>query len=559
MNETSSAVERGGSFVCLAAAAGLLLLPLANPDIFWHLSAARWMVSHGAWPRADWLSHTKAGMPWADFEWLAQLLHYGVYRSGGLDALWLLKGILVGASGWALWRLLAVCGAGLLGRGLGVLAWLLVSPTANDLRPENFSMLFFFLLVRRLEERRAGDAPEVTPRALASIAGLFILWANLHAGFVYGLGLLALYGTAAAHRARQVRPLVPLAAAALAVLVNPYGPGVYAVPWQHWREIAELKTYILEWQEASVLSPWLAPFWATMVTAFVALGVRRFRTKEAPIEHAGLLGVLAWSAASHIRTSPYFSAAAVPVIASACVVALPPKARRAGVWLGAIAAVAFTVSQYGSEFAGGVGGFDPMYVPERAADFLTKERDAFTGKRLYNPWHWGGYLGWRLDGAVPVFVDGRYIFHDLLKGIYAAPNSAQAYGAFLSSHRIEASIIQRQPQFTAMPVTLKSGEERQLLRPFYVFYYPRTDWALVYWDEKALIFVRRDALGEDWIKAREFRWFRPDDLSAAALAVSEKDAAFSELAGEVNRWAASAQPDMARTAKGWLADVARAP
>ena len=62
-----------------ALAASAFFLPVINPDLFWHLSAGRFMFDHGAVPRADFLSWTMAGRPWFDFEWLAQLIYYWLW------------------------------------------------------------------------------------------------------------------------------------------------------------------------------------------------------------------------------------------------------------------------------------------------------------------------------------------------------------------------------------------------------------------------------------------------------------------------------------------------
>ncbi|MDE2292646.1 MAG: hypothetical protein KGL53_11240, partial [Elusimicrobia bacterium] len=310
MDDALSKLESGAAALCLLAAATLLALPLANPDIFWHLSAGRWMAAHLAVPRADWLSFTKAGARWEDFEWVPELLYYGALRAGGAHALWALKAAVLAGAGALLWRLLGRCGAGPLGRAAGVLAWLLASPSGNDLRPENFSLVIFILLLDRLEAARLEGRSAASRRELAGTALLFAAWANLHAGYVYGLALLGLYGLAAAWRSRSARPFAPLAAAAAAVLANPYGARIYAVPFEHWAALPELERYIFEWKEASVLSPWLAPLWALMVLVFLALAFRRWRTGRAPFEHAALAAALAWSAAEHVRTAPYFAAAA---------------------------------------------------------------------------------------------------------------------------------------------------------------------------------------------------------------------------------------------------------
>ncbi|MBI5596823.1 MAG: hypothetical protein HY928_12090 [Elusimicrobia bacterium] len=559
MKETPSSAERGVSLVCLAAAGALFALPLANPDVFWHLSAGRWMAEHGALPSADWLSHTRAGAPWSDFEWLAQLLYYAVHSAAGMPGLFALKAALMCAVSAALWRGLGLYGAGPLGRSLGVLGWALASPAANDLRPENFSVLSFILLLTGLERLRREGRDGATAGALAAVCALFVLWANLHAGFVYGIALVALYAAGAAWRARALRPLAPLAAAAAGSLANPFGAGVYAVSFGHWAELAELERYIREWQGASAASPWLIPFWTLLALAFAALAARRLCAKEAPFELAVGGAALALSAVRHVRTLPYFAVTAVFAAAEAASAVLPARwVRRAGVFA-ALAAVAFTCVQYRPAFARGVGGFDAAGLPVRAAAFLRSHEAAFAGRRLFNPWHWGGYLGWELAGKVPVYFDGRYIFHPLLGPSYAAAADPSSYAAFLDAGRVEAAVIERLPQFMPMEAALKDGSRRRLLRPFYVFYLPREAWALVHWDDDALVFVRRSAFDEKWVRGLEYRWFRPDDLSAASLAVSEGELSFADLAAEANRWAAQAEKPGAANARLWLADQARKP
>ena len=545
--------------MCLCAALALFALPLANPDVFWHLSAGRWMAEHGTLPRVDWLSHTRAGAPWADFEWLPQVLYYAAHRAGDMAGLFALKVLLMSAVAAALWRGVGLYGVGPLGRGLAVLVWTLASPAANDLRPENFSVLFFILLLTALERARREGRKAATPRELAGAAALLALWANLHAGFVYGLALLGLYAMAAVWRTRRLLPLGPVAAAAAGSLANPFGTGVYAVTLGHLGELGELTRYIREWQQASAASPWLIPFWALLALAVAGLAARRLCVKEVPFELAVGTAVLAWSASQHVRTLPYFSVMAVFAASEAACAVLPGLWARRGGLLAAAASVAFTAVQYRPAFARGLGGFDEAGLPVRAAAFLDSQGAAFAGRRLFNPWHWGGYLGWRLEGRVPVYFDGRYIFHPLLGPSYAAAAAPESYAAFLDAGGVEAAVIERSPQFMEMEAELKDGSRRRLRRPFYVFFLPRERWALVHWDDDALVFVRRSSFDEGWLKGLEYRWFRPDDLSAASLALSERTVSFSALAAEANRWAAQAEKTGAAAARLWLAGEARKP
>src|SRR5579862_221965 len=83
--------DRWLALLAIAALAPCLAAPINNPDLFWHLSAARRMFELGAIPRVDWLSSTLSGDPWMDFEWLQELIYSGIYGIAGMAGLWLLK------------------------------------------------------------------------------------------------------------------------------------------------------------------------------------------------------------------------------------------------------------------------------------------------------------------------------------------------------------------------------------------------------------------------------------------------------------------------------------
>ena len=69
----------------------LFFHPAENPDFFWHFSAGKYIVRNLAFPRSDFLSWSRAGTPWVDFEWLSQVLYYFTYSAGGLWLLYALK------------------------------------------------------------------------------------------------------------------------------------------------------------------------------------------------------------------------------------------------------------------------------------------------------------------------------------------------------------------------------------------------------------------------------------------------------------------------------------
>ncbi len=78
-----------------AFSASAFLLPLINPDLYWHLSAGKYTLAHGGPPHTDFLSWPLAGADWVDFEWLPQVLYYLLHKLGGFRALFAFKVLLL--------------------------------------------------------------------------------------------------------------------------------------------------------------------------------------------------------------------------------------------------------------------------------------------------------------------------------------------------------------------------------------------------------------------------------------------------------------------------------
>ncbi len=80
-------LRRGISFADMAvgmlfvAFAVLAALMPAQNDTFWHLRAGADIWRTGEVPRVDHYSHTFAGAPWPDHEWLAQALMFAAVPS----------------------------------------------------------------------------------------------------------------------------------------------------------------------------------------------------------------------------------------------------------------------------------------------------------------------------------------------------------------------------------------------------------------------------------------------------------------------------------------------
>lgn len=482
-------------------AAAAALVPISNPDLFWHLSAARWIVQHRAIPSRDWLS-ARAGAPWADFEALSQVVFGALEALGGTAALWCFKvalflGVLRAVDLAArdtkapeAWRDAGVslCAAALL--------------TASDLRPDLFSVLAFTLTLRLVERARRGEG---APRAWA-LGALFSVWANLHAGFAYGLALVALYTVLGGFPWR-----VALAAPAGALLTT--APiRQFEVLWEHARDRAVLTRYIAEWAPLRLSDPRALPHFALIALSLVALGWVAARRRIAPA-HALLLLWLGYSGTQHGRLGVYFAVAAavvIPQLLGEFSRALPL----------ALTVLATCFAAFGAGRMGlGEGAVYWQRFPMRAAAFLAEEAPTLGAKAMYNPWHWGGVLGWRLHPPYRVMMDGRYIFHDVLPQEAAAHRAPRAWQAWLDAQRVDLALLPTQGAEVPLITRRPDGSLTRARAPYYMAFMPPQAWALVAWDEVAMVWVRRASVPPAWLASREYVALRPGLSPEASLAL----------------------------------------
>jgi hypothetical protein len=160
---------------------------LTDQDPFWHVAVGHWIIAHRAVPHQDVFSFSMAGTPWVAHEWLAEVVLAAVYDLGGWGGLVVLAALVLAAS------LAVLCD--LLLRYLPAAAALIGTIGAFGLaighlhvRPHIFGLLLLVIWLGALvEARRQERAPPL------AYALLMLLWANLHGGFILGLGLAALF------------------------------------------------------------------------------------------------------------------------------------------------------------------------------------------------------------------------------------------------------------------------------------------------------------------------------------------------------------------------------
>ena len=511
-----SVSPKEGAIRAWAFALALIVLgfPVFSPDLFWHLSSGRWILSHLRVPRVDPFSFTAAGVPWIDFEWLAQLLLYGVGLTGGELGLWVLKGILLIAAFLPVDGLLRERRASPLARAGALALWTAAMVPQADLRVDLASAAFFAWLLRRLDSGRA---------SFLFGFGLFVLWSNLHAGFALGFFLYALY--ALAPRFGGGKPIEGIAAeaagAALGSLLNPYGLGIYRVLFAHATEPA-MARFVMEWGPPNWHRAFQGPLLAARaVTALAACWVR----ERLPRTLAVAALALGLATAVSARFGAYFASA------GACCVFVAFPRPRSGVLAAGLAALSLMLVPPLMRVRW-CASFQDDYVARRAVEFIVRERAVLEPLRLFNQYEWGGYLGWRMGEGYKVFGDGRYLFHSQLPEVQKALIAGGGIAELAERRGLVGFLMKNERLLLPSTRVYPDGTSREIARPWYVFTFPRERWALVYWDDQALLFLDRAKAPATWLSEHEYRWLRPGDGRALEDAMSRGEVPAAALEAE---------------------------
>ncbi len=487
------------SLLALVVAGLLAVFPDPDPDIWWHLKTGEVIVTQQTIPRTDPFTYTAEGRPWVTHEWLTEVILYSVHRAGGVNLLLALKALLVlAALGLGAWA--ALVGDRprdrLAPTALGLLLAAPLLATRAFARPHLFTavLLAATLLLLRLES--ATGSPRPRRRYRLALIPLFILWANLHSGFVLGLALVALYWIGEAfgdrptrlvdsrsHLLTRDRRLFFVLLAAV-TLLNPNHVHAFLYPFQLIarpevrRGIVELRPiFHPDYRGALFLTDLLVlalllgvilvgsgrrVVWALLLPglAFGLMGIRAVRgVTELAVLVPALIGLHgAWLGR---RRGGALGLPAIVIILSA---ALAVAALRGGIPMG----------REGTRRAG--LGISQTMVPDQAALFL---RQADVEGRLFNLLGFGGYLIHQLWPERQVYIDGRL---DVFP-----PGFLDAYGRMLTTgegwdeacreYGITLAIVDQRPGPAG-----DFGLRRRL----------RTDpeWSCVFLSHNALVYAR---------------------------------------------------------------------
>lgn len=405
--------------------------PINDPDFPFHLKTGEYIYTHKEIPVDDPFSFYGEGVV-TDRErftlgqyWLAQIIFFKLYSLTGPSGIILLRALFFSIFIFLIWLVLKK-------RGLffpiiiTVAVAVLLQAFKLD-RPQFFSFLFTLILILLFEKFREKSG-SIIP--LLFIPPLFLLWANMHAGFVYGIVAMIIYSVAEALKlfVRHRRFCVPMQEKAVLILLifvfisilfsylNPiFNEQIITTIESHTEArwlYKEVREYMSPVKEMSVhfgsrISAVIFFFIFGLVSSTFMLNA--VRTKSVDITALLLIVFSSVSAFTAIRYIPFFLAVALPVTRDYKFLEnsffLKKLKNSVTVSILVIVFFAFAII-YGLRDYKNIFSIDSSKYPVKVANFLLSNR---VDANIFNHFNKGSYLLWRLYPHYRVFNDTRFI------------------------------------------------------------------------------------------------------------------------------------------------------
>jgi hypothetical protein len=472
-----------------------------DSDMWWHLRAGQQTWQTGRPVTVDTFSYTRYGQSWINHSWLSQVGMYLVSGALGYLGLGLLVAILAIVSMGLVYAQME--GPPLL-RAFIIILTTAVAAVVWSPRPQMASLVLFGVVgyLLYLYKWRGVNRLWVLPL-------VFVLWSNLHGGYVLGLLLiLAMIGGEVLNHilGSGSEPVIPWSgigrlalwglASWLVVVINPNGLAMWAIPFRTI-EVGVLQDYISEWASPDFHQFVQQPFLWLLFATFAAVGLSRRRLDGTDLLALAAFGYLALLAR---RNFGPFAMVAAPVLSRHLAVLLESWVERVRPsWLQAKSRLPFLdrlpqskplspgVSKTLNALIIGllvlvavakvylvtnpvlVDYFERRTYPVEAVAWIKANQPP---GNLFNAYNWGGYLLWNLP-EYRVFVDGRTdLYNDqLLEEYLRIAAGSEGALTLLDAHLVNVVLVEAG---SALARALEASQ----------------DWQRTFGDDLAAVFVR---------------------------------------------------------------------
>ncbi len=357
-----------------------LSFSMADPDYWGHLKFGQTIFETRSVPKTDNFSYTANGRKWINHEWLSEVIFWIFYKNfsdSGMVFLRLVVGIFFCFFIHKIVKSKNIPGS--------VIAYLLVLFSVMPFwhfRPQIFTFLFFAILIYLLSIKK-----------LLFIPPLFLLWANLHGGFLAGLVYLFAF---AIFSSEKIKLFLFFIISVIITFLNPYGfelwPGIFRAFFNPLT-----RSYITDWQPPHFFTLDFAGYWGIVLifVYFTIVKIKKIGLSE--IVLPVLFLILSFTSIRHI---PIFAIVSAPMLGN-YFADLPEKISSKAVFV-IIIFLTLTAVYFKPKVMVEV---DKNAYPVEAVQYLKKIN--FVGN-VFCEFDWGEYILFHLYPQVKVSFDGRY-------------------------------------------------------------------------------------------------------------------------------------------------------
>lgn len=504
----------------LALSAAIVIHPINNYDIFWHLANGREMLARGYIVNTEIFSYTFAGTHFNNHEWLSQVLFYLVHElSGWAGLIWFKVLLTLGVAGFV-YSAIRHFNVNPVLAGTFVV-WVVVAGYSRYIiRPHLFSMLLLSMLVWVVFGYMQG---RLGKKYLWVIPPLMLVWDLLH-GAVYGVAFLLMVfagilvrdqlgkrfpGWEGANPTIKVnsRPFfIVLLVALVLMLISPYGLRSYDV-FLMFFDRTNMAFTVNEFEPTPIMQPLAWAFWAMIG---FGIGVLAIAPRRVDVVHWVVFAGFAVLGVLFSRAVAVFSIVAAPILASQFAWLLS-HLRKLAATLVMATMVVFVVGwgivqkfKFAYEGTASYGlGVNAYYLPLASIDFI---KDQGLQGNLYNSNRFGGLLAWML-------APERKIFHYNHHAIFGDPNRYLRDPGSMDQHQVQYALV---------------GSREEMMALF-----PSSQWAIVYSEPEASVVVRRTPQHEALIRKFEIRRFHPLTPANQLVSMARGMRSVAQLAKDV--------------------------
>lgn len=480
----------------------ILIMAVRTPldtDMWWHLRAGEETLLSMEVYSVDTFSFTREGSDWINHSWLSQVLMFLVFRAGSYYGLSVWVGACAVLS--MLFIYLQMKGHLLL-RSTVLLFAAVVSSVVWSPRPQIHSLILFSLLSYLIYQYKR----EKSYGYLIGSLPVFILWGNLHGGYVLGIILIGSviagellnktffkkFSENLSWRQICIFSIFMLVSFVL-VLINPFGLDMWRIPF-NTVSVETLQNVINEWASPDFHQAFQQPMLWMLLGVFSLIGLSKRRIDGTELIP---LIVFSWAALTARRNFGPFAIVAAPIFSKYLASLMDEWLSEAKQKIQWVERFLEKTNKSNKELKPGfknlmnlviIGlllvGVGWKIIDVNEGEFVHQaERDIFpvdavewldssdiTGN-MFNDYNWGGYLIWHLR-ETPVFVDGRTdLFGDEILEDYISVMSLQEdWEEILDDYQITSLLVQADSRIA-----------RALMK---------SDWQIEYQDARSMIFHR---------------------------------------------------------------------